>query len=148
MVYLDSSVISGPFLEIRDEHLKVVCGWVGGWWWVYLDYSVISGLFVSCQLSWTVKKEIEMRPLLGDRPGPDRSLTIILMASVSSSHWFRFLLYIFILSSIISLGPSLTVTSGPYSYSWFLLSKSCILDCCFICKKAWRRGHFTSDSWN
>ena len=48
---------------------------VGGW--VYLDYSVISGLFVSCQLSWTVKKEIEMRPLIGDWPGPDRSLTII-----------------------------------------------------------------------
>ena len=57
------------------------------WWWVYLDYSVISGLFVSCQLSWTVKKEIEMRPLLGDRPGPDRSLTI----SLWTCHGFKFL---------------------------------------------------------
>ena len=47
-VYLDYSVISSPFLEIRDEHLKVVHGWVAQpeIWWVYLDYSVISGAFL------------------------------------------------------------------------------------------------------
>ena len=52
-MYLDYSIISGPFLEIRDEHLKVVRGWVAqpeicngtardmvG----VLDYSVISFL--------------------------------------------------------------------------------------------------------
>ena len=26
-------------------------------------------------IAWTVKKEIKMRPLIGDRPGPDQSLT-------------------------------------------------------------------------
>ena len=69
-VYLDYSVISGPFLEIRNVScliMNIRKLFVGGWWWwVYLDYSVISGLFVSRQLSWTVKKEIEMRPLTGD----------------------------------------------------------------------------------
>ena len=61
-VYKSGMLLPSLKVKVTYEHLKVV----RGWWWVYLDYSVISGLFVSCQLSWTVKKEIEMRPLIGD----------------------------------------------------------------------------------